>query len=491
MPLKTKLGFIACLATVLLAVLDMNIVSAATVPIVRDLDPAHGVAKIPWLISAYSLAATAALPLLGKLSDVYGAKRVFLAVVAFFLAGSALCGAAQDMGQLIAARAVQGIGGGGLMSITMVVIAQLKGPGEEGGGGRGASVGGLVAGAGMAVGPWLGGLLADHADWRWIFYVNLPVGLAVLAVGAYALQLPGRTRAHRIDYPGAALAAAFASTLLLVTEWGGKDYAWGSPVVLGLVALALALLAAFLWRQSTAAEPILPLTLFRDRTLRAAFAIQGLIGMALMGGMVYVMIYLQVARGIAADAAALYLLPMAAGMTAVGLLAGRLGWSNRTFAISGTAVSALALGWLATSGTDTSLWAIRGALLLLGMGFGQLIGQLIVLVQQVAPPAQLGVATTAIRFFQTLGGALGAALFGTLLARVYASSVPGGTTDDIASLHGPAFVRAVDAFVTSTDAVFAAAAGLMALALVAALRLPHDADEGHGERAQDRVAAAA
>lgn len=186
---QRKIGFLVCLVTIVLAVLDMQIVSAATVPIVRDLDPAHGIDKIPWLVSAFSLASAAVLPLYGRLCDVLGAKHVFLGAVGTFLLGSALCGAAQSIGQLIAARAVQGIGAGGLMSVTMVVIAQLRGPGERDA--KGAGMGGILAGGGMAIGPWIGGVLSDHASWRWIFYVNLPLGAAVLVLGALVLKLPG------------------------------------------------------------------------------------------------------------------------------------------------------------------------------------------------------------------------------------------------------------------------------------------------------------
>ncbi|MFG3525155.1 MFS transporter [Streptomyces sp. NPDC047917] len=467
------IGFGLCIATILLAVLDTNIVSAATVPIVSDLDPVHGIDKIPWLIAAYQLAATAALPLYGKLCDVIGAKKVFIGAVATFLAGSALCGMADSMGWLIAARALQGVGGGGLMSVTMVVLRELKGPEEKGG--KGGSIGGIVAGAGMALGPWLGGALADHADWRWIFYVNLPIGVAVLAAAVRVLRLPAHSTRRTIDFLGAGLAAAFSTMLLLVTQWGGKDHAWSSPLIVGLLVATVAALALFVRRQATAAEPVLPLGLFRVREIRYGFAIQGLVGAAMMGSMVYVMIYLQVVRGIAASSAGLYLIPMAIGMTAVGLLSDRLataGWSQKTFVVSGTVCASAALALLATLSTDTGLWTVRAALLLMGVGFGQLIGQLIQLVQDTAPAAQLGVATTGVRFFQTLGGALGAAVFGTVLSRVYAARGPGGTTSTIGELTGHARRQALDAFVSSTSVVFWSATGVMILAAVLATRLP-------------------
>ncbi|MGW3415168.1 MFS transporter [Streptomyces sp. NPDC000888] len=478
---QRKIGFLVCLVTIVLAVLDMQIVSAATVPIVRDLDPGHGIDKIPWLISAFSLASAAMLPLYGRLCDVLGAKRVFLGAVGTFILGSALCGAAQSIGQLIAARAVQGIGAGGLMSVTMVVIAQLRGPGEKDA--KGAGMGGIIAGGGMAVGPWIGGVLADHASWRWIFYINLPLGLAVLALGALVLKLPrprhtGLRGVHRIDFPGAGLAAAFSTTLLLVTEWGGKQYAWSSPQIVGLAVLSAAALGLFLWRQVTAAEPILPLSMFRVPELRWGFAIQGLMGAAMVGSMYYVMVYLQVARGVASSSAGLYLLPMAFGMTAVGIVSAKLaerGWAERTFTIGGSAVATVAFLLLSTLGTHTSLWLLRADMLLVGLGFGMLLGQLIQLVQEASPAHQLGVATTSIRFFQTLGTALGAALFGTLITRLYDG--PGGGTDALASLTGAERVAGISAYVSAMDTVFLCGAGLMAVCVLLGLLLPKSRPE--------------
>ena len=482
---QRKVGFLVCLVTIVLAVLDMQIVSAATVPIVRDLDPDHGIDKIPWLVSAFSLASAAMLPLYGKLCDVLGAKQVFLGAVGTFLAGSALCGAAQSIGQLIAARAVQGVGAGGLMSVTMVVIAQLKGPGEKDA--KGGGMGGIVAGGGMAIGPWIGGLLSDHASWRWIFYVNLPLGLAVLALAAYVLKLPRHTAGHSIDFLGAGLAAAFSTSLLLVAEWGGKEYAWSSPQIVSLALASVAALGLFLWRQITAAEPILPLSMFRVRELRWGFAIQGLMGAAMVAAMYYVMVYLQVVRGVPSASAGLYLIPMAIGMTVVGIVSGKLaerGWQERTFVIGGSAITAVAFLLLATTGSTTSLWWLRAELLLIGAGFGQLIGQLIQLVQDAAPRHQLGVATTGIRFFQTLGTALGASLFGTLITRLYDGPGP------LASLSGAARTAGVESYVSAMDGVFVCGAALMAVCLVLAVRLPRSRPaQGISEPAREAVAA--
>ncbi|MFG2882810.1 MFS transporter [Streptomyces sp. NPDC048297] len=356
------------------------------------------------------------------------------------------------------------------MSVTMVVIAQLSGPGEKRN--KSAGTGGILAGGGMAVGPWLGGFLADHASWRWAFFINLPLGLAALATAAVVIRLPRTTLTRAIDFPGAALAAAFSSTLLLVTQWGGSQYAWTSPQILGLTLACLATLALFLRRQATAAEPILPPALFRVPELRLGFALQGLMGVAMTGAIYYVLVYLQVARGVASSSAGMFLIPMAAGITAIGVVTGRLtarGWTERTFVISGATVTTAAFLLLATTGTGTSFWQLRAALLLVGLGFGQLLGQLILLVQQAAPREQLGVATTAIRFFQTLGTALGAALFGTLIDRLYDGP---GDVGSLAALHGPARAQGVSAFVSAMDTVFLCGAAVMVLCLLLALRLP-------------------
>ena len=486
---QRRIGFLVCLVTIVLAVLDMQIVAAATVPIVRDLDPDHGIDKIPWLVSAFSLASAAMLPLYGRLCDVLGAKRVFLGAVGTFLVGSALCGASRSIGELIAARAVQGVGAGGLLSVTMVVIVQLRGPGEKDA--RGAGMAGILTGGGMALGPWIGGLLSDHASWRWIFYVNLPIGLAVLALAAYVLKLPRHTANRSIDFLGAALAAASSTSLLLVTEWGGKEYAWSSPEIVSLALASAATLGLFLWRQVAAAEPNLPLYMFRVRELRWGFAIQALVGAGMVCAMYYVMVYLQVARGIASSSAGLYLIPMAIGMTVVGVVTGKLaerGWHERTFVIGGSAVTAVAFLLLATTGPDTSLWWLRAELLLVGTGFGQLIGQLIQVVQDAAPGHQLGVATTTIRFFQTFGTALGAALFGTLITRLYDG--PGNGPDALASLTGAARTAGIAAYVRAMDTVFACGAALMAVCLVLGLLLPrHRPAQDATEPAPEPVAA--
>ncbi|WP_214102699.1 MFS transporter [Acrocarpospora catenulata] len=465
---QKKFAMAGCLLTLVLAILDQNIVSTAAWSIVGDLDPAHGIERLPWLVTAYALAATIALPLYGKLCDVYGSKGVYIAAVALFLAGSALCAVSGDMTQLIAARCVQGLGGGGLMSVTLVVFAHLT-PAERRAGAGGA--GGLIAGLGMVTGPLLGGFLADHLGWRWIFLVNLPIG-AVILFSAATLRLPDGGLRHRIDYLGAAIFALAASALLLVTEWGGDEYPWTSPVILTLTALCLALAAAFVWRERTAPEPIVPLDLLRDRVVRIALPLQLVASFAMVGAILFVIIYLRAARAVPAADAGFYLIPMAAGMALSGLISGRAlsrGAQPRTFLLAGLASAAAALALLGFLSPDTPFWTIHLYLALLGAGFGQIVGIIILVVQNAVPLGLLGTATTTIRFIQTLGISLGSAAFGLILTRVSASHLPPGVT----ATQPPPGVhdQAVAAIVAGTDAVFLTAAAIMVFALLLATRL--------------------
>ncbi|MFI6316118.1 MFS transporter [Nonomuraea sp. NPDC050556] len=445
---QKKIAMVGIMLTLILAILDQNIVSTASLSIAADLDPVHGLTLMPWLITVYALAATAALPLYGKLCDVYGAKRVYLAAVGLFLFGSALCGVAQDLPQLIACRTVQGLGGGGLMAVTLVVAAQLM-PAERRGSAGG--VGGLMAGLGMVAGPLIGGLFTDHLGWRWIFYVNLPVGLFVLVSGALAIKLEDGGQARRIDYLGAALAAAGASVLLLVVEWGGKTYAWDSATILAMIALDVALVAGFVWRQATAAEPILPPELLRNAVVRVVLPLQVLTGLGMAGSIFYTIVYLQTVMAVHPTDSGLYLIPMAAGMVVSGTVSGMMinrGSRAKPFLLSGFAFIAVSLFLLGLMGTAGSVLTIGFDLLVLGLGFGQVLGIAILMAQNAVPLSALGTATTAVRFAQTLGMALGTAIFGVVLNRVVGAD------------------RGVEAFAGGTHAVFWTAAAVMLATLL-------------------------
>jgi EmrB/QacA subfamily drug resistance transporter len=471
-----RLGMLICLITIIMAVLDSNIVSAASVPIARDLSPQRGVSELPWLVTAYSLAAAIVLPLLGKLADVHGVKRVFVGSVITFLTGSVLCGLAQSMTELVAFRALQGAGGGGLMSLSMVVMARLRGAGPGGTkpGRSGAGLGGIIAGAGMAAGPLIGAFFADSLSWRWIFYINLPIGVIVLAGALTLLRLPRGTGRRALDVAGALLAGSFVTSLLLLTNWAGAEYSWGSAPIIALGGCSLASLVLFAWRQLRASDPILPLGLFRQPVLRIALGAQAVIGAGLVGGVLFTMIYLQSARGISAVSASLFLIPMAVAMTAGGIGTARLmarGWTARRTLLTGQLAVAVALVLMGLTRAATPLISIRAELALLGAGFSMLVGQYVLVVQQAAPREQLGVATTSLRLFQTLGGAFGAAVFGTLLNRVFSASDPHATYGQLATLSGTARTHAVTALANGIDAVFLSAAGLIALAMLITTRL--------------------
>ncbi|MBO3747338.1 MFS transporter [Streptosporangiaceae bacterium NEAU-GS5] len=481
-----RIAVLVCLFTIILAILDQNVVSAALVRIASDLDPVHGLDQMPWVVTAFSLGATVAVPLYGRLCDLYGPRRVFISVVAVFVGSSMLCGLSQSILQLVLFRALQGLGAGGLISVTMIAaayLAMVRPGGRKPGAGAGPSgLAGVVFGVGLTVGPPVGGFFADHGIWRWIFYVNLPLGVLIL-IGALAVfRFPRKPAAGSIDFWGAALAGTFAGCVLLVADWGGQEYAWTSPVIIALAVAGAVTLALFLWRQVTAESPIMPLSLFRIRSVRSSYLIQTLQGIALVGVVIYMLMYLQVARNVSATSTGLFLVFLAAGITATGLAGPRLGLSLRTAMVAGTATATVALASFAFIGPATSLWLIRGELTLLGLGFGLLLGRLITLVQDTAPPQQLGVALAGLRFYQVLGGAIGAAAFGSVLRRLFARDEPGVELTAVKTLTGSARDSAVSAFTSSVGVVFAIAAGFMALAVVFASRL-RDVDAPPGEEA--------
>jgi MFS family permease len=472
---RYRVAILVCFCTLILAVLDQNIVSAALVKISYNLDPVHGLDLMPWVVIAFSLSATAAVPLYGRLCDVYGARRVFLGVIIAFIVGSALCGLSQTMWQLVWFRALQGFGAGGLISVTMVVAAHLSklhpdGPKTRAGGPGGFA--GIVFGVGMTAGPPVGGIFADHGIWRWIFYVNVPLGVLIVAGALAVFRFPDdRGEVLSVDYLGAALAGLFASCLLLIGDWGGDRYQWASPVILGLAVTGVLTFVLFLWRQRTAEFPILPLSLFSIRELRYTYIIQGFQGIALMGVIVYLLMYLQVARGISAVGTGSFMFYLAAGIVVSGFVGAKLGLSLRAAMTLGTTIIALVLVALAFIETGTSLWLIRVELTVLGVGFGLLIGRLVTVVFFAAPKPHMGAAIAGVRVFQLLGGAAGVAVLGSVLRRLFAAKESGMDLTGIHKLVGAAHTNAVAAFTDSVGVVFAISAGFMALAVFFAARL--------------------
>ncbi|MFC8359662.1 MFS transporter [Streptomyces griseorubiginosus] len=403
----------ALLLGMLLAALDQTIVSTALPTIVSDLG---GMEHLSWVVTAYLLASTAATPLWGKLGDQYGRKRLFQTAIVIFLIGSALCGMAQDMSQLIAFRALQGLGGGGLMVLSMAIVGDLVPPRERG---RYQGLFGAVFGATSVLGPLLGGLFTEHLSWRWVFYVNLPVGVVALAVIAVVLRIPRRSAKHVIDYLGTFLIAAVATCLVLVASLGGTTWSWGSPQTVGLAVLGVALAVAFAAVERRAAEPVLPLKLFRIRTFALSAVISFIVGFAMFGAMTYLPTFLQVVQGVSPTMSGVHMLPMVFGLllssTVSGQIVSRTGrW--KVFPVAGTAVTTLGLLLLHRLDEDSSTWVMSLYFCVFGLGLGLVMQVLVLIVQNAVSYEDLGVATSGATFFRSIGASFGVAIFGTVFA---------------------------------------------------------------------------
>ncbi|MET7323984.1 MFS transporter [Streptomyces sp. NPDC005549] len=403
----------ALLLGMLLAALDQTIVSTALPTIVSDLG---GLEHLSWVVTAYLLAATAATPLWGKLGDQYGRKKLFQLAIGIFLVGSALCGIAQGMSELIVFRALQGLGGGGLMVLSMAIVGDLVPPRERG---RYQGLFGAVFGATSVLGPLLGGVFTEHLSWRWVFYINLPVGVVALAVIAAVLHIPRRTTRHVIDYLGTLLIASVATCLVLVASLGGTTWAWGSPQIIGLAVLAVVLAALFVAVERRAAEPVLPLKLFRVRTFTLSAVISFVIGFAMFGAMTYLPTFLQVVRGVTPTMSGVYMLPMVFGLllssTVSGQIVSRTGrW--KVFPVAGTAVTTLGLLLLHRLDEHSSTAEVSAYFFVFGLGLGLVMQVLVLIVQNAVPYEDLGVATSGATFFRSIGASFGVAIFGTVFA---------------------------------------------------------------------------
>ncbi|WP_406009211.1 MDR family MFS transporter [Streptomyces sp. NBC_00637] len=403
----------ALLLGMLLAALDQTIVSTALPTIVSELG---GMEHLSWVVTAYLLASTAATPLWGKLGDQYGRKRLFQAAIVIFLIGSALCGMAQNMPQLIAFRALQGLGGGGLMVLSMAIVGDLVPPRDRG---RYQGLFGAVFGATSVLGPLLGGLFTEHLSWRWVFYVNLPVGVVALAVIAAVLHIPRRSTKHVIDYLGTFLIAAVATCLVLVASLGGTTWDWASPQIVGLAVLGVLLIVAFVAVERRAAEPVLPLKLFRIRTFTLSAVISFIVGFAMFGAMTYLPTFLQVVQGVSPTLSGVHMLPMVAGLllasTASGQIVSRTGrW--KVFPVAGTAVTTLGLLLLHRLDEHSSTGAMSACFFVFGVGLGLVMQVLVLIVQNAVAYEDLGVATSGATFFRSIGASFGVAIFGTIFS---------------------------------------------------------------------------
>jgi EmrB/QacA subfamily drug resistance transporter len=444
----------------LLASLDQTIVATALPTIVGDLG---GLDQLSWVVTAYLLGATVSMPLWGRASDVYGRKPLFAAAIVTFLAGSALSGAAGGIGELIAFRALQGLGAGGLMTLAMAIVAEIVSPRERG---RYQGYIQMVFVVASVAGPLLGGVLADHVSWRWIFYVNLPIGAAALALIATTLDLPAVRREARVDYLGAALLAGGLTCVLLVTTWGGRQYAWGSAEVVALGAAGAALLAAWIAQERRAAEPILPLRLFRAPVFAIVAAVLFLSTFAFFAVIVFMPVFLQVVTGASATSSGLLLLPLLLAATASTAAAGRV--MSRTgrykaFPVAGLALMAIGLVALSRMGAGTSQATASLLLVVFGLGFGLVSQVVTVALQNAVERRDLGIATASANLVRSLGGAVGVAVFGAIFAGRL-DRLPGELPAGGAGLDPVAVAGAL-------DTVFLVAAPAAALAWLVVLAL--------------------
>jgi EmrB/QacA subfamily drug resistance transporter len=476
---QRRLIFGALLLVLFIASLDQTIVSTALPTIVGDLG---GLEHLSWVVTSYLLASTVVGPLYGKLGDLYGRKRVLQFALVLFLVGSALCGLAQTMPQLIAFRAIQGLGGGGLLVVAMAVVGDLVAPRDRG---RYQGLFGGVFGIAVVAGPLLGGFFVDNLSWQWIFYVNLPLGLVALAVIATTFRSRQVTTRHRIDWLGTIVLAAGLSGVILYTSLGGTSYAWDAPGMLAAIGAGIVLLALFPLIEKRAEEPIMPPELFRNMTFRTTSAIGFGVGFALFGSVTFVPLYLQIVKGHSATDSGLLMTPMMLGVlvtsTASGFLISRYG-RYRAFPIAGTAIAAVGLYLLSTLEVATPTQVAAGYMLVVGLGLGLVMQVLVLAAQNAVDYRLLGVATSGATLFRQVGGAIGVSAFGAIFTNELGDELtrrlPAGAhapahASPAAIEHLPSAIHEmyVTAVAIALHPVFLTAAGVMVVAFGLTWRL--------------------
>jgi EmrB/QacA subfamily drug resistance transporter len=475
----------ALMLGMLLAALDQTIVSTALPTIVGDL---KGGSHIAWVITAYLLATTVSTPLWGKLGDQYGRKIFFQAAIVIFLAGSIFAGISNSMVELIAFRAVQGLGSGGLMVGAQAIVGDIVSPRDRG---RYVGLFGAVFGVASIVGPLLGGVFVDNLSWRWIFYINVPIGIIALIV--VASQVPGRLgRVHHvIDYAGTAVLATAATSFILMTSLGGTTYAWGSAPIWTLGSCGVAAVGVFVLVERRATEPVLPLHLFRQRAFSVTSLVGFIVGFAMFGAITYLPAFFQVVKGISPTLSGVQLLPLMAGLLLMSIGSGQIisrTGRYRIFPIAGSALMTLGMYLLSLMGVGTSAFLDSVYMLVLGLGIGGVMQVLVIIVQNAVPHSELGVATSAATFFRSIGGSFGTAIFGAIFSNVlignlarhlHGAAIPPGfsaadaTPALLARLPAAVYHGFVAGYAESIQTVFLVAVPIAALAFLATWLIPH------------------
>ena len=469
---SVRVIFGALMLVMLLASLDQTIVSTALPTIVGEFGQ---LAHLSWIVTAYLLATTIVTPLYGKLGDLFGRKIVLQSAILLFLVGSALCGFSRSMGELIAFRAVQGLGGGGLMVTIMAAVGDLFSPRERG---RYQGIFGGIFGLSTVLGPLIGGFFVEQLSWRWIFYVNLPLGVVSLLIIGWAFTAPAPRRHPAIDVAGATFLTVMLTALILLTSLGGEGLEAGSSTDAILAGLTLASLAAFIAVERIAAEPLLPLQLFGNLTFTIACAVGFIVGLALFGSVTFMPLYLQVVKGVSPTEAGMMMTPMMAGVLVTSITSGRIisrFGRYRLFPIVGTAVMTVGLGLLSTLGVATSVWCTCVYMIVLGLGVGMVMQVLVLAVQNAVAYANLGVATSGATLFRSIGGSIGVSLFGAIFTAQLTANLSAhlSAASALQAARAPAAIQAlppatrtlyVDAFTAALHPVFLAATVVATLA---------------------------
>jgi EmrB/QacA subfamily drug resistance transporter len=478
---RMNLVFVTVMLGMLLAALDQTIVSTALPTIVGDLG---GGGHLTWVVSSYLLADTIATVLAGKFGDLFGRKLIFQLSAGTFVVASALCGLAGSMTWLISWRAVQGLGAGGLAVTATALIADVI-PLRERGKYQGAL--GAVFGVTTVLGPLVGGLFTDHLSWRWAFYVNLPIGIGVIALAAVTMPSVRAAAKPVIDYLGIVFVSLGAAGLTLALSWGGTQYAWTSTTIIGLIVGSLVCLGIFVFVESKAADPILPLRLFRSSVFSVCVVLAFIVGFAMLGAMTFLPTYLQYVKGVSATSSGLQTLPLVVGLLVTSILSGTVvGRTGRykIFPVAGSLVMAIGLYLLSLMDAHTPYWAMALSMLVLGTGIGLCMQVLTIIVQNTVAYRDLGVATSGVTFFRTLGSSFGAAVFGTVYSNVLKGSLPAAlaaspgvdprtvATPKALHAHPAAQIQPiVDAYAHAIHVVFLAAVPVAVVAFVLALFL--------------------